>query len=154
LPYKSRYMGTVSYNAMTQNAPFLPFTLSPTVLNAANVGVAAPTAMPAASINGQINTLLSNNVGTTQIPPDLKNKATKPSYNWDNGTPLLRFNEWVVTDAKLATITGANNAYAPNSSISPAYTKQNAGDEIVWRPNHNWNVGAAYNWERYDWQFE
>ena len=42
LPYKSRYMGTFSYNVGTQNNPFLPFGSSPVVLNAANVGVAAP----------------------------------------------------------------------------------------------------------------
>jgi MtrB/PioB family decaheme-associated outer membrane protein len=156
LPYKSRYMGTVSYNVMTQNAPFLPFTLSPTVItNSGNTtSGAAPTAMPASSLNGQINTLLSNNVLTTEITPTLKNKASYRYYNYDNGTPILRFADWVVTDAKLATVTGANNAYAPNSSISPAYTKQSAGDEIVWRPWNGVNLGAVYNWERYDWQFE
>src|SRR5262249_17722273 len=154
LPYKSRYMGTFSYNVMTQNDPFLPFTINPVVLNAANVGVPAPTAMPASSLNGQINTLLSNNVLTTQITPTLKNKAQYRIYDFDNNTPLLRFADWVVTDAKLATVVGANNAYAPNSSISPAYTKQNAGDELVWRPDHHWNVGGAFNWERYNWKFE
>jgi hypothetical protein len=40
------------------------------------------------------------------------------------------------------------------SNLPVAYTKQNAGDEIVWRPTHNWNVGTAFNWERYDWKFE
>jgi MtrB/PioB family decaheme-associated outer membrane protein len=155
LPYKSRYMGTFSYNVMTQNDPFLPFTLSPTVLGAANtVGVAAPTAMPATSLNGQINTLLSNNVLTTQITPTLKNKANYRIYDFDNNTPLLTFAEWVVADARLASVTGANNSYAPDRNLPVGYTKQNAGDELVWRPDHNWNVGAAFNWERYDWKFE
>jgi MtrB/PioB family decaheme-associated outer membrane protein len=156
LPYKSRYMGTFSYNVGTQNQQFLPFTLAPTVFtNAGNTTVgAAPTAMPASSLNGQINTLLSNNVLTTQITPELKNKANYRIYDFDNNTPLLRFAEWVVTDAKLATVTGANNAYAPVSNLPVSYTKQNAGDELVWRPTHNWNVGTAFNWERYDWKFE
>jgi MtrB/PioB family decaheme-associated outer membrane protein len=154
LPYKSRYMGTFSYNIATQNNPFLPFGSSPVVLNAANVGVPAPTAMPASSLNGQINTLLSNNVLTTQITPTLKNKANYRIYDFDNNTPLLTFAEWVVTDAKLATITGGNNAYAPNRNLPVSYTKQNAGDELVWRPTNQWNVGGAFNWERYDWKFE
>ena len=153
LPYKSRYMGTFSYNVGTQNNPFLPFGSSPVVLNAANVGVAAPTAMPASSLNGQINTLLSNNVLTTQITPELKNKANYRIYDFDNNTPQKSPIGSSPTP-RLASITGANNSYAPVRRLPVAYTKQNAGDELVWRPNHNWNVGTAFGWERYDWKFE
>jgi MtrB/PioB family decaheme-associated outer membrane protein len=156
LPYKSRYMGSVSYNVMTQNDPFLPFTSSPLIItNSTNTASGAPpTAMPASSLNGQINTILSNNVVTTQITSDLKNKAVYRIYDYDNGTPVLRFADWVVTDSKLASVTGSNNSYAPNSTLSPSYTKQNASDELVWRPNNHWNLGAVYSWERFDWKFE
>ena len=36
-------------------------------------------------------------------------------------------------------------------SISISYTKQNAGGELTWRPWREWNIGAAYGFERYDW---
>jgi MtrB/PioB family decaheme-associated outer membrane protein len=154
LPWKSRYMGTVSYTMMRQNDQFLPFASNPTVFSAVtSPGIPTPT-VPYGSLNGQINTILANNVLTTQITPSLKNKATYRFYDFDNDTPRLTFNDWVVTDARLASVTGANNAYAPNSSLSVAYTKQNAGDELVWRPDKHWNVGAAYGFERYDWKFE
>jgi MtrB/PioB family decaheme-associated outer membrane protein len=155
LPWNSRYMGTVSYTMMRQNDAFLPFTLSPTVFtNSGNTTVGPAPLNPYSSLNGAINTLLSNNVLVTQITPELKNKATYRFYDFDNNTPRLTFADWVLTDVKLASVTAANNGYAPNSSLPVAYTKQNAGDELVWRPNHNWNLGAAYGFERYDWKFE
>ena len=31
------------------------------------------------------------------------------------------------------------------------YTKQNAGADLNWRPSKEWNLGAAYGFERHDW---
>ena len=36
-------------------------------------------------------------------------------------------------------------------SISISYTKQNAGSELNWRPSREWNFGAGYGYERYNW---
>jgi hypothetical protein len=46
---------------------------------------------------------------------------------------------------------GTTAQYAPVRSLSMSYTKQNAGAELDWRPNHEWNLGAAYGMEHYDW---
>ena len=37
------------------------------------------------------------------------------------------------------------------NSLSMGYIKQNAGAELNWRPTKEWNLGAAYGFERYDW---
>ena len=34
--------------------------------------------------------------------------------------------------------------------LSMAYIKQNGGADLNWRPTKEWNVGAAYGYERYD----
>lgn len=150
LPGKSRYMGTVSYTMMRQNQAFLPFTISPTVYTNAGNTVQGPSpALPAASLNGSINTLLFNNVLTTQITPELKSKLTYRYYDFQNNTPELLFPDWVVTDVKLASV--VSNNYTPVRSLSISYTKQNAGAEMNWRPTREWNLGAAYGYERYDW---
>jgi MtrB/PioB family decaheme-associated outer membrane protein len=150
LPGKSRYMGTISYTMMRQNEAFPPFTISPTVYtNAANTIQGAVPGLPAASLNGAINTLLFNNVLTTQLTPELKTKFTYRLYDIQNNTPELLFPNWVLTDVKLASQQSA--PYAPVRSISISYTKQNAGAEVNWRPSHEWNLGAAYGFERYDW---
>jgi MtrB/PioB family decaheme-associated outer membrane protein len=149
LPMMSRYMGTVTYTMMRQNEPFIP-TISPVIFtNAGNTVLGAPPALPASSLNGSINTLLSNNVLTTQITPELKSKLSYRYYNYDNQTPELTFADWTLTDVKSANITTAN--YAPVNSLSIAYTKQNAAADLVWSPNRQWNVGAGYGFERYDW---
>jgi hypothetical protein len=36
------------------------------------------------------------------------------------------------------------------SSLSIGYVKQDAGAELNWRPTREWNVNAAYGYERYD----
>ncbi len=158
LPWRSRYMATVAYTNMRQNDAFLPFTITPfTTTGGVPPGWAGtpgiPTnstaALPAQSLNGNINTLLSNNVITTQITPDLKFKANYRYYNYHNGTPEIRFADWVHADA--ASARAFIPAYGPVQSISTSYTKQNAGGELTWRPWREWNIGAAYGFERYDW---
>ena len=56
-----------------------------------------PAVLPASSLNGAINTLLSNNVLTTQITPDLKSKLSYRYYDFDNNTPELLFADWVMS---------------------------------------------------------
>jgi MtrB/PioB family decaheme-associated outer membrane protein len=149
LPWKSRYMGTVSYTWMRQNDAFIPspYTL---LFNGVNPGalVAAP-GLPASSLNGAINTFLSNNVVTTQITPELKSKLSYRYYDFANNTPELFFNNWTLTDVRPAS--NVTSTYAPVSSLSVSYNKQNAGAELVWSPDRQWNLGTGYGWERYNW---
>jgi MtrB/PioB family decaheme-associated outer membrane protein len=149
LPLKSRYMATVSYEMMRQNQAFLPFTVNPNtgvLINGQNP--ASTSALPAAGLNGAINTLLVNNVLTTQLTSDIKSKATYRYYTYDNATPEIKFPNWISND-----ITPASFLFsvAPVSSLSISYTRQNAGEEVTWRPTPQWNLGAAVGYERYDW---
>jgi MtrB/PioB family decaheme-associated outer membrane protein len=149
LPAKSRYMGTVSYTMMRQNQAFVP-TISPLIFtNAGNTVLGAPPGLPATSLNGAINTLLSNNVVTTQITPELKSKLSYRYYDFANKTPELLFADWTLTDVKSANITTAT--YAPVNSLSISYNKQNAGADLVWSPTRQWNIGTGYGFERYKW---
>ena len=104
LPWRSRYMATVAYTNMRQNDAFLPFTITPFTTTGGvppgwagtpGIPVNSTAALPAQSLNGNISTLLMNNVITTQITPDLKFKANYRYYNYHNGTPEIRFADWV-----------------------------------------------------------
>ena len=119
------------YIMMRQNENFLPFAYNSTA------------ALPASSLNGAINTLLSNNVLTTQITPELKSKLSYRYYNYGNDTPEILVPTWIGAD-----ITPVTN---PVHAISISYTKQNAGADLNWRPINEVNLGAAYGYERYDW---
>jgi MtrB/PioB family decaheme-associated outer membrane protein len=133
LPWKSRYVGTVSYNMMRQDEAFIP------------MSTRAAYNLPAASLNGEIDTVLLNNVVTTKITPEITNKASYRYYDFNNRTPELFFANWIRYDST-ATSAGHNIR-----SLSINYTKQNAGEELVWRPTRAWTLGAAYGYERYDW---
>ncbi|MGC1094363.1 MAG: MtrB/PioB family decaheme-associated outer membrane protein, partial [Pseudolabrys sp.] len=152
LPWKSRYMGTLSYTWMRQNDAFIPSPYN-LLFNGATPGALIPApGLPASSLNGAINTFLSNNVVTTQITPELKSKLLYRYYDFANNTPELHFNDWTLTDVRSAnSVTGT---YAPVTSMSVSYTKQNGGAQLVWTPNRQWNLGVDYGYEQYKWTRE
>jgi MtrB/PioB family decaheme-associated outer membrane protein len=108
--------------------------------------------LPASSLNGSINTFLSNNVVTTQITPELKSKLIYRYYDFANHTPELLFPDWTLTDVKSANVT--TPAYAPVRSMSVSYNRQNAVAQLVWSPSRQWNIGADYGYEQYRWTRE
>lgn len=160
LPLNSRYMGTVSYTGMRQNDAFIPFASNGIpALTVVGLPASALSTIPAAirtqggtgvtSLNGSIDTLLVNNVITTQITPDLKTKLSYRYYDYNNQTPELNVAQWIIADA--VNTPGAHATYAPVNSLSLGYIKQNAGAEATWRPVNSVNIGGAYGYERYDW---
>jgi MtrB/PioB family decaheme-associated outer membrane protein len=145
LPLKSRYVGTASYTMMRQDVAFQPFTANPSA-------VASPfgppwnstAALPVSSLNGAINTFLSNNVLTSQITPELKSKLSYRYYDYQNDTPRIIFPTWVSFDQ--------TGFFTENtiSSLTMSYVKQDANAELNWRPVRDWNLGARYGYQRYD----
>ena len=146
LPFKSRYMGTIGYTGMRQNAQFLPFSINPVTL-AGGVQGASLASLPQQSLNGSINTLLVNNVVTTQITSDLKTKLSYRYYDYDNQTPQLTINDWAIADAETAR---SHASYSPVNPLMVGYIKQNGAAEVTWRPVNSVNVGSSYNYEHYD----
>ena len=111
--------------------------------------------LPASSLNGAINTLLSNNIITTKITPELTSKLSYRYYNFDNQTPQIFF---PCTGAPGVNCTTAWISFDRSTigekqiqSLSMQYVRQNAGADLNWRPTKEWNLGAAYGFERYDW---
>lgn len=149
LPFKSRYMGTVTYSGMRQNDQFLPFSINAVPLASGAPG-ASLSSLPAQSLNGSINTLLVNNVVTTQVTSDLKTKLSYRYYDYNNQTPELHFSDWIIADALAAHTENPTN-YGLVNTLSMGYIKQNAGAEATWRPVNSVNIGGAYGYEHYDW---
>ncbi len=137
LPQNSRYNGTLSYTMMRQNDDFLPFTIDPVALATLPIPV-----LPAGSLNGKINTLLSNNVLNIPITTDLKSTSSYRYYDFDNRTPELIFPDYVITDNVMAG--------APRRNLSMSYIKQNASEELAWRATKWANLGISTEWEHYD----
>lgn len=133
LPWNSRYAGTVQYTLMQQNAAFV------------DGNGFLPSGQ--SSLDGAIYTLLSNNTLTTKLTDTVTAKTTFRYYDFKNDTAELGYHfngETLDTTAFAATPLTAN-------SISMGYIKTNVGETLEWRPDKYWNLGAAYQFERYDW---
>ena len=133
LPWKSRWMGTFQYNMMRQNDPFV---------NTQTNGLVLPDALPATSANAKVDTILANNVLTTQLTNDLKSTLRYRYYDVNNNTPELLWGSYVRADSAIVTTDRRN--------LAIAYTKQNASGELNWRAMPWLNIGAIYAWEQYD----
>jgi len=156
LPWQSRYVGTVNYTVMTQDQTFQPMTDNPSAVaspgaffggipwSAVNFGfINGNPADPTNNLNGKISTLLSNNVLTSQITPELSSKVTYRYYDFDNQTPRIIFPAWVSYDQ-----TGTSTEKTI-SNLSISYAKQNADTNLNWRPIQTLNVNADGGWEHY-----
>ena len=156
LPWNSRYVGTTSAIMMTQNAAFQPMTNNPFAAASPNgLPWSSIGALPVQSLGGDINTLLSNNVLTTQITPTLTSKLNYRYYDFDNQTPRVIEPCWIAYDGT-GTAPTAGHLCGPAgfegsiSSLSISYIKQNAGEELNWRPTKEWNFNVAGGWEGYN----
>lgn len=152
LPAKSRYMGTFSYTSMRQNDPFMAQTSSANIYGFGG-GIVPVNAVnmpppPRGSLDGKVDTMLFNNVLTTQITPDLKSKLSYRYYSYDNNTPPLLMSQWVIGDT--ANACTASQSYCPHVTQFSSSTKQNAGADLTWRASSWLTTGINYGWENID----
>jgi MtrB/PioB family decaheme-associated outer membrane protein len=133
LPWKSRWVGTLQYNMMRQNDPFVSTTTN---------GLVLPDALPAMSANAKVDTFLANNVLTTQLTDQVKSTIRYRYYDVNNNTPELLWGSYIRADSSVVTTDRRN--------LAIAYTKQNASAELNWRAQRWLTLGAIYAWEQYD----
>jgi len=150
----NRFMTTLQFSDMRQNATFTGETINPGangIYRLAGTATAQLSQVPRSSLNGVIDTFLSNNVLSTQLTSELKNKLSYRYYSYDNSTPRLTLTNWIVNDAAIATGSGGvgNGSYAPHTTLFSSYVKQNAGDELTWTPASWGMFGVGGGWEQY-----
>ncbi|MBI3076712.1 MAG: MtrB/PioB family decaheme-associated outer membrane protein [Deltaproteobacteria bacterium] len=129
----TRLMGTISYGWWRQDEPFLPKTTN---------SLLSPSALPAASLDGKINTLLMNYTLNTRLHRDVSLTARYRYYLLDNNTPERIFDDYVQADSSVVTTDRRN--------LAIAYTNHNAGLDVGWRPVSVVSVKAGYGFERFD----
>jgi MtrB/PioB family decaheme-associated outer membrane protein len=137
LPFNSRYMGTFQWSNMTSDQPNLPYTINPL----AGIG-AGPYVTP----GRETQTILSNNVIHTKITSDLESTLKYRYYNYNpQDNPASAINYTPNPDSNSGFPDDEQKLRHP-----AAYTKQNADAQIAYRPWKWLNVGALYDWERWD----
>jgi MtrB/PioB family decaheme-associated outer membrane protein len=139
LPANSRYMGTFEYMHLSSDDPSLPWSINPLV-----------PAVTYTTPNRDARTMLFNNVLYTQITSNVKTtlKYRYYDYNTLDDSPVIVFPTWYSNpDTNTGATTDAEMRYPRN------FTKQNADAQIDYRPWKWLNVGALYDWERWDRDF-
>jgi MtrB/PioB family decaheme-associated outer membrane protein len=132
LPMNSRYMGTFQYSMMTQDETFLPSTVNP------NFAVAV---LPSSNLNGDVRTILSNNVLHTDITSYLKSTLRYRYYDYHS-------NQQPMTISGL--LDSPDAAGLTTETAQPLnFTKQNASADLAWQPFSWLTVGPGYAWEHW-----
>jgi MtrB/PioB family decaheme-associated outer membrane protein len=139
LPMQTRYTGTVQYMMFRQNDPFID-----TATNGLTFGTGPGqlNPYPAASLNGEVNAFLTNNVFYTRITPEFTNTLRVRYYDRDDQTPQLTFTNYALADGGISTT-------QPLTRLSTSYTRFNVSDDLKWQPNRVWTFGAGYFFERF-----
>jgi MtrB/PioB family decaheme-associated outer membrane protein len=128
LPYKSNFMGTVSYGTMLQNASFLPFTI--------NSAIAQPT-ISRNSLGGDVRPLMVNATLVNNFFENINLKAFYRYYGLDNHSSQIFLPQgYVKLDSVLVPGAIQNVIYS--------YAKNSMGVEGSY--NFNRWLSAKLNW--------
>ena len=150
LPFwKTRYVSTFQFNDMRQNDPFIDTSIN---------GLIAPpvttmNGVPVSSLNGQIDTLLWNNLLTMRPTNALALTFRGRHYAVDNNTPSLHIADWIANDTQCSSGTpnpDGTCSSMPRNSLPISYTKDNASAEARWNPARWVAFGGGWFWERWD----
>jgi MtrB/PioB family decaheme-associated outer membrane protein len=136
LPNNSRFTTTDQWSVRKQNEPFIQ---SP---YASAVGLGP---LPASSLNGEVNTFLTNNVLTTAFTENLHNKVRVRLYNYVNDTTVLNFGSAILADSEKQ-VFDADEALTPEYL---SYTKTNVNEDLTYKPWRWLTLGAGYGLEHW-----
>jgi MtrB/PioB family decaheme-associated outer membrane protein len=149
LPFKTRFMGTVSYGWRLQDDDFIPFTINPAV---------AQVDLPRKDLDGDVRPLMINATLANGMIPGLDLRAFYRLFDFDNRSARVFFEEGiVVNDQGPGAIVAAPTAECPTAtnlvnsclrSFPYSYSKQNIGFDAGYKFT-NWLAAKfGYVWER------
>lgn len=139
-----RLTGTVSWGIREQDEDFLCHTVNTAFLptpDTCPIGVKAMLALPRSSLEGEVQTLLTNFVVTARPHPRLNLTGRWRLYDYDNKTPELVFPDHVINDAN----------YGADTRISVAneFRRQNADLDAAWRLGGGVTLHLGGDWEQW-----
>jgi len=133
--FKSRFTTTNQWSRMTQNDAFM---------NTSNNGLVADP-MPQSSLNGVVNTFLTNNVLTSKFSDNVWNTLRVRYYERNNDTSPLTFANQIYADSELSA-----GPFTP-ADYWLSYNKLNISEDLKWKTSiKGLTVGAGYDFQRYN----
>jgi MtrB/PioB family decaheme-associated outer membrane protein len=124
LPFKTQFMGTVSYGWRLQDDSFLPFTI--------NSAITQPS-LPRSSLDGDVRPMMVNATLVNRAVDRLNLKAFYRYYDLDNRSKSLVFPQGIVINDQAGTVAAPTcNPICPDAdhrTIPYQYSKNNVGLE-------------------------
>jgi MtrB/PioB family decaheme-associated outer membrane protein len=137
LPFKTRFMGTVSYGWRRQNDPFLPATIN----SAVNGGV--PLRISSRNLDGDVRPLMVNaTLVNNSLMDKLNLKAFYRYYDFNNQSKKITLTDgWILNDQ--------GTPHDVGELLTPlSYAKQNMGFEAGYNLTKWLTAKFGYGWER------
>jgi MtrB/PioB family decaheme-associated outer membrane protein len=161
LPRRSKFSGSVSYGWITQDSPFLPYTLNSAINNLAFAGapgalgidVTNPAHLPQGSLNGEVKTLVQSYSLTSRPIKPLKATLKYRYYDYKNESDEIRFPGYAGFGESYwrlfkNDVTGANDAPVVNEPLS--FTRQNADLSLDYHAAKPLTLLFEAGWEGWD----
>jgi MtrB/PioB family decaheme-associated outer membrane protein len=137
LPFEfpARIASTFSYGLRQQDEDFLPHTINSALAGAPEL------VLPENSLDGKVQTYLSNTVLTLRPLPELDLRARYRFYDLHNDTPVILFPGHVVSDQTLDD--------EPARNVPNDYERQQASLDAAYRFSRMVRVSAGPFWDRW-----
>lgn len=136
LPFKSHFMGTVSYGWRLQDDTFLPFTINPAVL------ATLPEIRPARrNLDGDVRPLMINATLTNRYFDRVGFKAYYRYYDYDNRSKKIFFPDGIIINDQ------GTGADAGLRSFPYSYSRQNIGLDADYRVGRWLSAKFGYLYE-------
>ena len=143
LPFKTQFLGTVSYGWRLQDDSFLPFTI--------NSQITQPS-LPRSSLDGDVRPLMINATLVNRSIERLNLKAYYRLYDLDNRTKSAFFPQGIVINDQAGTLAAPTcNPICPDANhrtIPYQYSKNSAGLEAGYDITRWLAAKLAYSYER------
>jgi MtrB/PioB family decaheme-associated outer membrane protein len=128
---KSKLTAEVALGRMTQNETFIDPTTNSTITTSP---------LPAASLDGRVDTVNAHAKWTTQLSKKLRVNAAYRYNDRDNQSPRHTY-EWVITDSSVAT---------PRSNLPYSFTKDTLKLDSEYRIADYVKTSLGYDYQRYE----
>lgn len=161
LPHRSKFSGSVSYGWVTQEAPFLPYTLNGAINGLAFAGAPAalgidvtnPVFLPQRSLDGEVKTLVQSYTLTSRPVESLKATLKYRYYDYKNESSEILFPGYAGFGESYwrlfkNDVTGASDAPVANEPLS--FTKQTADLSLDFHVAKPLTLILEGGWEGWD----
>ena len=139
LPFKTRFLGTMSYGWRLQDDHFLPFTM--------NSAITQPT-ISRNSLDGNVQPLMINASLVNNAIDHLNLKAYYRFYNQENNSKTVAFNQGIIVNDQAGAGCPPACPDAGTTSTPYQYSTQNLGMEAGYDFNRWISSKFVYNWQR------